>query len=651
MITIDAIRLAVKQNLEEDRNTQTLDAFADTLEAALSGAAIEFDTRVANLEYEVLEIGSPGIATIGKKPWHLRVSKSNNISQKGIKTVDIESVGNAGIDIPEDRDGSFFVRYFNENIMLKVIPSSGKGKAIDLKYVLLTVEQNTNVVKFDRPAIEQCIQTGTDAQYVKVGTRAHDKGSDAQFTLTISDDEMEALITALPPAKNGSEIAIEQVRAACKVQGIVDEADFSPLTDFIDNPVYNEPAVIVRGISPVNGANASIEYLFELDTAKLISKEAERGKVDYKNLNLVQNVEKGKEVAKKIPAEKGKNGLTLLGKQIMATDGIDTAMLPGSNVSVNEDGSRLIADIDGRVFVANGKVSVEQILQLDGVSIKTGNVTFLGTVIVNGNVEDGYDIKASGDIKVSGTIGKSNLEAGGDIIISSGIMGQGLEKIRAGKSIWAKFIQNAIIDAGEYVIVSDGIINSNVTANKKILLNGKRATIIGGRLRAKEEINAKTIGSTDGGSETILEVGFDVKKKIRLDELQNLLAVRNKEMAVLDVNLKTFETIKKAQKVLPAEKQLAYTELMKKKNTLTAELKEITVESKEINALFESSPIFGKISASAVVYPGVKVVVRTARSDIKTEILAVTFFFRNGSVERGRYEGVSPEEAKLMVIK
>jgi hypothetical protein len=301
MIKLESIRSVVRENLEIDRNTRTLDTFADTLEAALSDAAIEFDTRVANLEYEVLEIGSPGIATIGKKPWHLRVTKSDKILQRGIENEETESLEYSEIDIPEDRDGSFFVRYFNENIMLKVIPTSGKGQAIDLKYVLLTVEQNTNVVKLDHPAIEQCIQTGTDAQYVKVGTRTHDKGSDALFTVMISDDEMEALITADPPARNGSDITIERALAACKAQGIVDEADFSPLTDFIDNPVYNVPTVIARGLSPVNGANASIEYLFELDIAKLISKEAERGKVDYKNLNLVQNVEKGKEVAKKNP--------------------------------------------------------------------------------------------------------------------------------------------------------------------------------------------------------------------------------------------------------------------------------------------------------------------------------------------------------------
>ena len=63
-------------------------------------------------------------------------------------------------------------------------------------------------------------------------------------------------------------------------------------------------------------------------------------------------------------------------------------------------------------------------MEIDGVNIKSGNVTFLGTVIVNGNVEDGYNVKASGNIEVNGAVGASRLESDGDIIVSQGIVGR-----------------------------------------------------------------------------------------------------------------------------------------------------------------------------------------------------------------------------------
>jgi uncharacterized protein (DUF342 family) len=142
-----------------------------------------------------------------------------------------------------------------------------------------------------------------------------------------------------------------------------------------------------------------------------------------------------------------------------------------------------------------------------------------------------------------------------------------------------------------------------------------------------------------------------VYKKKRLNELLKLQTVHTKEIAGVDLDLKTFENIRKAQKVLPADKKVAYTELLKKKEELTLELESISEESKAILAEFNTSAVKGKISASEITYPGVKVTVRTAKSDIKTEVRAVTFFFKNGSVERGKYEEVSPEDAKLMQLK
>ena len=58
-------------------------------------------------------------------------------------------------------------------------------------------------------------------------------------------------------------------------------------------------------------------------------------------------------------------------------------------------------------------------------------------------------------------------------------MGKDKGFVKAGKSLWAKFIQNSTVEAEEFIIVQDGIINSTVTANKKVLVQGKRASIIG----------------------------------------------------------------------------------------------------------------------------------------------------------------------------
>ncbi len=144
-----------------------------------------------------------------------------------------------------------------------------------------------------------------------------------------------------------------------------------------------------------------------------------------------------------------------------------------------------------------------------------------------------------------------------DNVVSQGIAGKGEGSIRAGRSIWSKFIENTHVEAGEFVIVSDGIINSQVYANRKILCQGKRAAIIGGVLSASEEIHAKTLGSLGGASETVLNIGFDPRSKDRLDALFANKQTADRELEDVQLNFNTLMNLKKQKKELPEDKEAA----------------------------------------------------------------------------------------------
>ena len=68
MVTLDIIRKDMKKMLDVDESLNYVDVLADTLEEALADAAVQLDTRVALLEYEVLEKGSSGFLGMGSKP-------------------------------------------------------------------------------------------------------------------------------------------------------------------------------------------------------------------------------------------------------------------------------------------------------------------------------------------------------------------------------------------------------------------------------------------------------------------------------------------------------------------------------------------------------------------------------------------------------
>ena len=129
-----------------------------------------------------------------------------------------------------------------------------------------------------------------------------------------------------------------------------------------------------------------------------------------------------------------------------------------------------VAEINGQVMITGGKITVEPVYTVEGdVSLKTGNILFLGTVIVKGNVEDGFSVKASGNIEVKGSVGKCELDAEGDIVVHQGIAGKSAALIRAGKNVVSRFIENAPVETGDFVLGSDGLINFTVSAYKKII--------------------------------------------------------------------------------------------------------------------------------------------------------------------------------------
>ena len=82
----------------------------------------------------------------------------------------------------------------------------------------------------------------------------------------------------------------------------------------------------------------------------------------------------------------------------------------GKNVKFDKDGVTVVAEIDGEVMLFNGKITVEPVKFLDAVNVKTGDVKFVGTVIIKGAVEEGYRVEAT-NIEVNGIVDKSYLEA------------------------------------------------------------------------------------------------------------------------------------------------------------------------------------------------------------------------------------------------
>ncbi len=640
MITLQSLRAYMRSQLEDDRKIKSIRVTGGSLEEALKQASIELGVSVKKLEYEVVEQGSRGTLGVGRRNWVILAYEAAQKVKMPEEEVDLASLGlGAKAEAEPDRDGEVFVRLTHEGVMMKVTPPVGRGSRLSERVALEKLSRRN--VNFDAAAVSRVVRRA-EGEYIKVGDFEFNPAAQSVLTVDVFEADMKAAMTATPPGPGGTDLTAEEIRTLLASNGVVHGIKEEVIQEFVDYPRYNDRVVVAEGSKPVNGRDARVAYNFSTDHTEVRLKE-KNGRVDFRELDLVENVEAGQILARKMPAEPGQDGRTVLGRVLPAKAGKDTAIDVGKNVKLSEDGTTVLATINGQVLLVAGKINVEPVYTVEGdVNFKSGNILFLGTVLVKGNVEDGFSVKAAGNIEVMGSVGKAELDAEGDIIVHQGILGKNEGRVRAGLNLLAKFIEHARAEADGNVLVSDGIIHSFVDANRRIICQGKRAAVVGGRLRAAEDINAKILGSV-AGTETILEVGLDPRRKEQLAGAFHRKGELERELEGLERNLNTLENLKRVQGELPEDKARSLDELNERRSTIFQELETLNAKIAEINAYLAGLKINGKVSASDRVYPGVKIFIKNESLVVRNEFKKVTFCLEGKEVRMTKYEPVEEE--------
>ena len=123
MVTLDKIRLDMAELQKLDQSVRSVEVHADTLDEALADAAVQLNTKVSNLEYEVKEKGFDGFFGIAKRPWFITVYQNAESVAKSAKFKELQKSGLMDMDEEIeniDRDGEFFLHHFGTDICLKV---------------------------------------------------------------------------------------------------------------------------------------------------------------------------------------------------------------------------------------------------------------------------------------------------------------------------------------------------------------------------------------------------------------------------------------------------------------------------------------------------------------------------------------------------
>ena len=249
----------------------------------------------------------------------------------------------------------------------------------------------------------------------------------------------------------------------------------------------------------------------------------------------------------------GVAGKDVYGNELKARPGKPLRLKPGKNIILKDD--KIYATTAGQISISSNSVNVFPVFEVKGdLDLNTGNIDFVGNVMIQGNVPSGYEIKAGGDVRITGLVEGATIEARGSIHISGGIAGQKKAKVIAGGDLHTRYVNQAIVVAGNDIQVDNFIMHSEVTAGNSI--DCKNAHIIGGKISAGRSIEAGEIGNQHfARTELFIGVESELLQKERtiLDEIVKMKDGLTK-LAMLKERLDERERV--AGKLSPTESQM-----------------------------------------------------------------------------------------------
>lgn len=524
---------------------------------------------------------------------------------------------------------SYFQIIVNEEgVLLKAFPATDGGDILMLNEVTNYLEREK--IPYELVVINQFLKNVTSIKQMILTTQRIHPISES-CSIRVTDDKMMAIARFYPPSNQGKLYRKEDIYAELKLAKIVFGADETMINDFMEHRQYCTDYPIARGIPAAEGKDAVIKYYFNVDN-KIRPTLREDGTVDFFHLNLVNHCKVGDVLAVLTPEDKGKNGNDVVGNIIKPHDVRRLTLSYGLNTELSEDRTVIRSKVNGHVSLVDGKVFVSDVLEVENVDNSTGNISYEGSVLVNGNVCSNFAIKALGNIEVKGVVEGAYIEAGGNIILNRGINGMGRGKLIAKGNVVAKYMENCYVLA-EGSVETDAILHSNVQAGTEIKVMSRKGFITGGAVCATNQIKVKNLGSPMG-ADTSATVGIDPTVTNRFSQLQKEVADAQKNlkvmMPVLDATKKKLsagvkmlpEQIKNLQQLAISSKQLQEVVINN------------TKEIEELKVILESSS-GAKIEVSGEVYTGTRVTISDVSMIVKDTVKYCRFTKEDGMVKMG----------------
>lgn len=321
------------------------------------------------------------------------------------------------------------------------------------------------------------------------------KPVNAEPILYMTKNKVRLWAVVIPPLYGGENLSHDTLKFRMDSLSVKYGIKNQLINKILSDKIYFKIFQIAEGVEAVNGKSGSVKNLFSTVKNQVNIKEDNHGNVNYKELNMIQSIHKGDTICEITLPTAASDGMTVTGEVIKGREGKFPSVPAGKNTEFTEDKTRLISKIDGEVVFEDNKFNVRNILTIShDVDNSIGNINFAGDVMIKGDVREGYTVKADGDIRITGNAEGATVIAGGDLVIDRGMTGGNKGVIEVQGTLKCRYLENCRVYA-KAGIEADQIMYSTLSTDEKIIVKGRKGSVIGGKLIAGRGIEAVTIGT------------------------------------------------------------------------------------------------------------------------------------------------------------
>jgi uncharacterized protein (DUF342 family) len=331
------------------------------------------------------------------------------------------------------------------------------------------------------------------------------------FELEISKDKMKAIIKRFKiDVYSNPKLALDRAWFEGQLKALGVSHGFNDtLWKTVEEALLSKETLdgitAAKGTAPTPGVDPYIHLVYkdppkDTDPSKMIDiREAQQR-------NLVRPGQQVAEIRFKTPA---KLGLTITGENVPAPKPV-LAVTIGEGIQQNVPGE-FYAIVEGLPVCDNISLSITKIFIHKGdVNLKSGNIRFDGPVEIQGSVDDGATVDVGGPLIIQGMVRAAFIYSKTTVEIKQGVVTTDKGFIKARGDITADFIENSRIQCGGVLRADKAILNSEIFAQKCVMVTSTNGIIGGGTISAREALFAPNLGFP-GGAKTILIIGADAK--------------------------------------------------------------------------------------------------------------------------------------------